>query len=194
MIWQGLERKGTLRFDGGVTTPSNGHHAHREFPWKASSKTSSSTRLDFSTSPPNLETYPNPARDGIFAGYIRRKPNLKSRIEEATEAVVTGFAIDFPAHGPVWASNDLRRQGVFGSPEGGLVLTQLRCRPWSAKNKTTRPAAGSKPILPDISAAKASFTSAPSRERCAFTSKPLWTPTLSGPLASCTRPRRHHRC
>ncbi len=48
----------------------------------------------------------------------RRKPNLKNRVEEATESAVTAFAIDFPAHGQVRASNELRKQGVFVSPSG----------------------------------------------------------------------------
>ena len=48
----------------------------------------------------------------------RRKPNLKNRVEETTEAAVTAFAIDFPAHGQVRASNELRKQGVFVSPSG----------------------------------------------------------------------------
>ena len=48
----------------------------------------------------------------------RRKPNLKNRVEEATEAAVTTFAIEFPAHGQVRASNELRKQGVFVSPSG----------------------------------------------------------------------------
>ncbi|GAB1253592.1 IS481 family transposase [Desulfovibrio falkowii] len=48
----------------------------------------------------------------------RRKPNLKNRVEEATEAAVTAFAIDFPAYGQVRASNELRKQGTFVSPSG----------------------------------------------------------------------------
>ena len=48
----------------------------------------------------------------------RRKPNLKKRVEEATELAVTAFAIDFPAHGQVRASNELRKLGVFVSPSG----------------------------------------------------------------------------
>ena len=35
-----------------------------------------------------------------------------------TEAAVATFAIDFPAHGQVRASNELRKQGVFVSPSG----------------------------------------------------------------------------
>ena len=48
----------------------------------------------------------------------RRKPNTKNRVEEATELAVIAFAIDFPAHGQVRTSNELRKQGVFVSPSG----------------------------------------------------------------------------
>lgn len=48
----------------------------------------------------------------------RRKPNLKNRVEEATELAVMAFAIDFSAHGQVRASNELRKLGVFVSPSG----------------------------------------------------------------------------
>lgn len=48
----------------------------------------------------------------------RRKPNLKNRTDEATEAAVCQHAIDFPAHGQVRASNELRKLGVFVSPSG----------------------------------------------------------------------------
>ena len=48
----------------------------------------------------------------------RRKPNPKNRVEPKIEAAVTQYAIDFPAHGQVRASNELRKQGVFISPSG----------------------------------------------------------------------------
>lgn len=48
----------------------------------------------------------------------RRKPNLKNRVEEATEAAVVTFAIDFPAYGQTRASNELRKKGIFVSPSG----------------------------------------------------------------------------
>lgn len=48
----------------------------------------------------------------------RREPNLKNRVEEATELAVMAFAIDFPVHGQVRASNELRKLGVFVSPSG----------------------------------------------------------------------------
>lgn len=48
----------------------------------------------------------------------KRKPNLKNRVEEATELAVMAFVIDFPAHGQVRASNELRKLGVFVSPSG----------------------------------------------------------------------------
>lgn len=48
----------------------------------------------------------------------RKKPNLKNRVEEATEQAVIEFALSFPAYGQVRASNELRKQGVFISPSG----------------------------------------------------------------------------
>lgn len=48
----------------------------------------------------------------------RRKPNPKNRVDEQTEAAVVGYATDFPAHGQVRASNELRKLGVFVSPSG----------------------------------------------------------------------------
>ena len=48
----------------------------------------------------------------------RSKPNIKNRTDEATEAAVCDYAIDFPAHGQVRASNELRKRGVFISPSG----------------------------------------------------------------------------
>ena len=43
---------------------------------------------------------------------------MKNRVEEATEQAVIDFAIAFPAHGQVRASNELRKEGVFVSPSG----------------------------------------------------------------------------
>ena len=48
----------------------------------------------------------------------RRKPNPKNRVDEATEAAVCQYAIDFPAHGQFRASNELRKLGVFVSGSG----------------------------------------------------------------------------
>ncbi len=48
----------------------------------------------------------------------RRKPNLKNRTDEATEAAVLQHALDEPAHGQTRASNELRKKGVFISPSG----------------------------------------------------------------------------
>jgi len=43
----------------------------------------------------------------------RRQPNLKNRVDERTESAVIKHATDFPAHGQVRASNELRKLGVF---------------------------------------------------------------------------------
>lgn len=48
----------------------------------------------------------------------RRKPNIKNRVEEATEAAVTAFALEQPAFGQVRVSNELRQRGIFVSPSG----------------------------------------------------------------------------
>jgi transposase InsO family protein len=48
----------------------------------------------------------------------RKKPNLKNRVEEATEQAAIDFAIAFPAHGQVRASNELRKEGIFISASG----------------------------------------------------------------------------
>lgn len=48
----------------------------------------------------------------------RKKPNVKNRVDEVTEAAVVQLAVDFPAYGQVRASNELRKRGVFVSPAG----------------------------------------------------------------------------
>lgn len=48
----------------------------------------------------------------------RRKPNLKNRVDEQTEAAVVQYAIDYPAHGQTRTSNELRKRGVFISGSG----------------------------------------------------------------------------
>ena len=48
----------------------------------------------------------------------KRKPNPKNRVEPAIESAVLKFALDFPAHGQVRVSNELRKQGTFVSPSG----------------------------------------------------------------------------
>lgn len=48
----------------------------------------------------------------------RRKPNVKNRVDEATEQAVLAYALEQPAHGQVRVSNELRKRGVFVSPSG----------------------------------------------------------------------------
>jgi transposase InsO family protein len=48
----------------------------------------------------------------------RRQPNLKNRVDEATESAVIEYALEQPAHGQVRTSNELRKIGVFVSPSG----------------------------------------------------------------------------
>jgi len=48
----------------------------------------------------------------------RRKPNHKNRVDEQIEKAVCAYAIEFPAHGQVRASNELRKLGTFISSSG----------------------------------------------------------------------------
>lgn len=48
----------------------------------------------------------------------RRQPNLKNRVDEATEKAVLDYVIENPAHGQLRVSNELRKRGIFVSPSG----------------------------------------------------------------------------
>ncbi len=48
----------------------------------------------------------------------RRKPNPKNRVEPQIEQAVLDFALEYPAHGQVRVSKELRKAGVFVSPSG----------------------------------------------------------------------------
>jgi hypothetical protein len=48
----------------------------------------------------------------------RRVPNLKNRVDDATEQAVIDFAIQYPAYGQHRTSNELRKKGVFVSGSG----------------------------------------------------------------------------
>ncbi|MDH8489485.1 helix-turn-helix domain-containing protein, partial [Klebsiella pneumoniae] len=54
----------------------------------------------------------------------RRVPNLKNRVDEATERAVVGYAIEIPAHGQHRSSNELRKKGVFISGSGVRSIWQ----------------------------------------------------------------------
>ncbi|OZG69889.1 IS481 family transposase [Hahella sp. CCB-MM4] len=56
----------------------------------------------------------------------RRKPNLANRVDSETEDAVVQYAIDYPAHGQVRVSNELRKQGIFVSASGVRSIW-LRC-------------------------------------------------------------------
>lgn len=48
----------------------------------------------------------------------KRQPNPKNRVEPIIEEAVLKFALDYPAHGQVRVSNELRKRGTFVSPSG----------------------------------------------------------------------------
>ena len=58
--------------------------------------------------------------DGIdsLISQSRRTPNLKHRVDEATEQSVIESAIEYPAYGQHRTSNELRKKGVFVSGSG----------------------------------------------------------------------------
>ena len=48
----------------------------------------------------------------------RRTPNLKNRVDMATEQAVVDYALEQPAHGQHRTSNELRKRGIFVSGSG----------------------------------------------------------------------------
>jgi len=132
----------------------------------------------------------------------RRKPNIKNRVEEETEAAVTAFALEQPAFGQVRVSNELRKRGIFVSPSGvrsvwlrqnlesfkkrlsalekhvaetGAVLTEAQVQALEKKRTMMLPTARSRRLTPAILVARIPFTSAPSRAWGEFISKPSST-------------------
>lgn len=54
----------------------------------------------------------------------RRVPNMKNRVDEATERAVAEYAIVFPAYVQHRTSNELRKKGVFISGSGVRSIWQ----------------------------------------------------------------------
>ena len=48
----------------------------------------------------------------------RRQPNHKNRVESSIESAVVSYAVEYPAHGQLRSSNELRKQGIFVSASG----------------------------------------------------------------------------
>lgn len=48
----------------------------------------------------------------------RRRPNFKNRVDELVEQAVLNYALEFPSHGQVRVSNELRKRGTFVSASG----------------------------------------------------------------------------
>ena len=71
----------------------------------------------------------------------RRVPNPKNRVDFETEEAVVAYAVEYPAHGQVRVSNELRKSGVFVSPSGvrsiwlrhGLAHFKARLKALEAK-------------------------------------------------------------
>ena len=48
----------------------------------------------------------------------RRKPNIKNRVDDSVETAVVKYAVEYPAHGQVRVSHELRKKGIFVSASG----------------------------------------------------------------------------
>lgn len=60
------------------------------------------------------------SKGGVEALFDKNKrvPNFKNRVDETIESAVREYAIEYPAHGQLRASNELRKKGIFVSPSG----------------------------------------------------------------------------
>jgi len=146
----------------------------------------------------------------------RRKPNIKNRVEEETEAAVTTFALEQPAFGQVRVSNELRKRGIFVSPSGvrsvwlrqnlesfkkrlsalekhvaetGAVLTEAQVQALEKKQDDDVTHGEIETLTPAILVARIPFTSAPSRAWGEFISKPSSTLIPNGQQPSCIPPK-----
>ena len=66
----------------------------------------------------------------------RRKPNHKNRVPESVESTILLYSVEYPTHGQVRVSNELRKQDILISPQGvrsvwlrhNLQTSKLRLR------------------------------------------------------------------
>lgn len=63
------------------------------------------------------ELYEEKGEEGLRE-VSRRKPNYKNRIASEIEQAVIQFAIEQPAYGQLRVSNELKKKGIFVSPQG----------------------------------------------------------------------------
>ncbi len=150
----------------------------------------------------------------------RRKPNLRNRVEPQTEQAVLDFALEYPAHGQVRVSNELRKTGVFVSPSGvrsiwlrhtlqsrklrlkalsakvakeGIVLTEAQVVAMERQRSTDVAHGEIETEHPGYLGSKTRTMSARSKALAVSISKHLSTPTPRLQPASCIRPRRRLR-
>ena len=90
---------------------------------KAHYKQASDTQAGTGLSGPGRARYRY--RDAVEEGGVeallertRRVPNPKNQVDLETEEAVVAYAVEYPAHGQVRVSNELRKRGVFVSPSG----------------------------------------------------------------------------
>lgn len=132
------------------------------------------------------------------------------------EAAVALFALEQPAFGQVRVTNELRKRSIFISSSGartawlrrglesfkkrliaperhvsqtGEVLTEAQVVVLEKKQEDDMARWKSRLNTLGIWAVRIRFTWVPSKAWVVFISRPLWTPTPSGPRPSCIRPR-----
>jgi len=54
----------------------------------------------------------------------RKKPNIKNRVDPEIEKAVVDYTFEFPAHGQLRASNELKKRGLSISPGGVRTIWQ----------------------------------------------------------------------
>jgi len=150
----------------------------------------------------------------------RKKPNLKNRVDEATESAVVAFCLEQSAFGQVRLSNELRKRGIFISPSGvrslwlrrdlelfkkrlaalvrhvaetGEVLTEAQVIALERKQEDDVAYGEIETAHLATSVARTPSTSARSKTWAASTNRRTSTPTRSGLPQNSTTPRLRSR-
>jgi hypothetical protein len=150
----------------------------------------------------------------------RRQPNLKNRVDDLTEQSVLTHAINYPSHGQLRVSNELRKAGVLVSPSGvrsiwlrhslanfkdrlkalevkvaeqGLILIEAQVAALEKKRRDDEVCGEIDTAHPDYLGSQDTFYVGTFKGVGRAISRPLSTPTPKSPLPNCTPPKRRLR-